>query len=117
VSALRLGRLPDGTRDIRVIDDGAPARLHASRMGIKGGYGNPVLGGSLPVALSRHDREKQYLTAKAKRLGLTIPKPPPVLCGWTMTHGYPCARTAEHGGEHQSRAAMDHKAAYRRGRP
>lgn len=37
MSALRLGRLPDGTRDIRIIDDGAVGRVTHSRLGIRGG--------------------------------------------------------------------------------
>jgi hypothetical protein len=59
MSALRLGRLPDGTRDIRIIDDGASARLHGSRMGIKGGYGNPIVGGSMAVGESSYARQRR----------------------------------------------------------
>lgn len=42
MSQLRLGRNPDGTRKVVVIDEGTTARITGTRYGIRGGYGNPV---------------------------------------------------------------------------
>lgn len=44
MSALRLGRLPDGSRDIRILEP-AVGRVSVSRLGIRGG-GPPIVVGA-----------------------------------------------------------------------
>jgi hypothetical protein len=87
-------------------------------MGIKGGYGNPIVGGvnavhgtphALPVAATTARRREQMAAYKQRQAEL-------VRCGKQMRHAT-CARTAGHGGDHSSRAAMDRKAAVRRRGP
>jgi hypothetical protein len=54
MSALRLGRLPDGTRHVLILEP-AVGRIHMSRLGIAGG-GPPLVTGRLVTGES--DRSK-----------------------------------------------------------
>jgi hypothetical protein len=66
MSALRLGRLPDGTRDIRIIDDGATPLRH--NRGIRGAtFDNPV-------QVDRAVGESHYNGRHEKRQGAHSPK-------------------------------------------
>ena len=67
MSALRLGRLPDGSRDIRIVDDGAVGRIHMTRYGLRGG-GVPVVGGRLPTGESDRDRAARIQRESRHRL-------------------------------------------------
>jgi hypothetical protein len=58
VSALRVSR-PGQPTQLIPLDDGVPARMHSSRMGIKGGYGNPIVGGSMAVGESSYARQRR----------------------------------------------------------
>lgn len=53
MSALRLGRLPDGTRDVRIIDTGATGRISFTRYGLRGG----TVYGVLPTGESDRNRD------------------------------------------------------------
>jgi hypothetical protein len=91
VSALRLGRLSDGTRDVRIIDDGSVARVH----------GRGVFSGSLvAVAIPR-------------RIPYVMDRP---VCGVAMKHGKKCARNPGHADQHKSEDNLRADAANRRGR-
>ena len=75
MSALRLGRLPDGTRDVRPIDDGAVGRLSHSRFAIRGGIANPIYAvpvsqgvpNVIPVSATTHERRAQMAAYKASK--------------------------------------------------
>lgn len=62
MSALRLGRLPDGTRDVRVCDDGAVGRSSFTRYAIRGSSL-----GELVVVPKGRDRTEEYERRKAAR--------------------------------------------------
>jgi hypothetical protein len=67
VSALRLGRLPDGTRDIRILEP-AVGRVTTSRLGIRGGGPYVVVGSMASGVSSRvgHEDGRRGKGPKAK---------------------------------------------------
>lgn len=57
MSAIRISRPGYVTQLIRVDDGVTP---HVTRSGIKGGLGNPIVGGSFPVGESERDRQRRF---------------------------------------------------------
>jgi hypothetical protein len=58
MSALRLGRLPDGTRHVLILEP-AVGRTHFSRLGIAGGGPPLVVVGRLVTGESDHTRARR----------------------------------------------------------
>lgn len=113
MSALRLGRNPDGTRHIVTIDDGAVGRITHTRYGIAGG-------GTLVTARPAMTRvrivevlseERRLRSRDRKRRERAIVRG---LCGRKLHHsaamGSFCGRAAGHKNYCKSREAMDNDA-------
>jgi hypothetical protein len=95
MSALRLGRLPDGTRHDLILEP-AVGRIHMSRLGIAGG-------GEYVVAPSA-----KYSAKLEPRTGAHRAR---AVCGkWMRQSKEPCARTPGHGTECRSAASLDRAA-------
>jgi hypothetical protein len=95
VSALRLGRLPDGTRHVLILEP-AVGRTSFTRHGIHGG-------GEYVVAPSA-----KYSAKVEPRTGAHRSR---AVCGkWMRQSKEPCARTPGHGTECRSAASLDRAA-------
>jgi hypothetical protein len=88
MSAIRLGKHPDGSRDIRIVDDGAVARVHG-RNAFSGSMVATVIPRRVPYALDRP------------------------ICGATMKHQQICARNPGHAPGHKTEASLRAEAAQR----
>lgn len=98
MSALRLGRLPDGSRDVRICDDGAVGRTTHARYGIAGG-GPPTVTGSFVVGLPKPRPDPR---PRADRLFEGI-----VRCGlWMPRVGEHCYRRVGHADKCLTAAAV-----------
>ncbi len=107
MSALRLGRLPDGTRDIRIVDDGAVGRIHMTRYGMRGAFVVGQKPAPLPVPATSPARRAQIAEYKArKRAG--------VLCRRVMRSSKECFRSLGHRGECRNAESMELRAARKR---
>lgn len=98
MSALRLGRLPDGTRDIRIVDTGAVARITHTRYAVKGELVVAQRATPLPIPATTPVRQAQMAAYKKRHTE--------GLCDYGLPSG-PCARVKGHGSDHRSAGYLE----------